>query len=154
TFGSRRTLGGKSHSWLTPTKESSRPSRQTISVALGRRETMRIASASALLLVNRLQRDERPGNGAPPRRTLRRAAPNRGGLRRASGRRRGSRRRSRLRVQRRSSGISHSTPTGRSSSSRRRSERPRTRQQPRAEERSSHSAGGIPDRRSTRRWHK
>src|SRR6476469_7280462 len=37
------TSGGKSHSWVTPTSSSPRPIAHTISVADGRRETMRIA---------------------------------------------------------------------------------------------------------------
>src|SRR5207342_2265272 len=37
------TSSGKSHSWVTPTSSSPRPIAQTISVADGRRETMRIA---------------------------------------------------------------------------------------------------------------
>src|SRR5438552_14573410 len=46
TFGRRKALGGKSHSWLTPTSESSSPSRQTISVALGSSETIRTSLRS------------------------------------------------------------------------------------------------------------
>src|SRR5437868_4358895 len=37
------TSGGKSHSWLTATRSSRRPSAATISVAAGRSETTRIA---------------------------------------------------------------------------------------------------------------
>ncbi len=38
------TSGGQSHSWVTPTSSSPRPMAQTISVADGRSETMRIRS--------------------------------------------------------------------------------------------------------------
>src|SRR5713226_1351177 len=37
-----RTWAGKSHSWLTPTTSSSRPRAKRISVAEGRRETIRM----------------------------------------------------------------------------------------------------------------
>jgi hypothetical protein len=40
TLGSLRTEGGKSHSWVTPTSSFSSPRAQTISVALGRSETI------------------------------------------------------------------------------------------------------------------
>src|SRR5262249_47907907 len=43
TRGRLATSGGKSHSWLTPTRWSVTPSAATISVAAGRRETTRMA---------------------------------------------------------------------------------------------------------------
>src|SRR4051812_7259197 len=51
TFGSRATAGGWSHSWVTPTSADSRPSAQTISVALGSSDTIRIAGPLLQLLV-------------------------------------------------------------------------------------------------------
>ncbi|MBX9678599.1 MAG: hypothetical protein K2X38_07525 [Gemmataceae bacterium] len=42
TFGNSTTLGGQSHSWVTPTRLWRRPSSQTISVALGNSDTIRI----------------------------------------------------------------------------------------------------------------
>src|SRR5205807_7562999 len=43
TTGSPRAASGKSHSWVTATSRSPRPSAKTISVALGRSEQMRMA---------------------------------------------------------------------------------------------------------------
>ena len=47
TTGLPTTDGGQSHSWVTPTSSSSSPMAQTISVAEGRSETMRIGAAAA-----------------------------------------------------------------------------------------------------------
>src|SRR4051812_13129459 len=55
------TSAGQSHSWVTPTSSSPRPSAQTISVADGSRETIRICG---LRFRTREARTGRAGRGA------------------------------------------------------------------------------------------
>src|SRR5829696_7629252 len=50
TLGRRATPAGKAHSWVTPTSADSSPSAQTISVALGSSETIRMAALLELLV--------------------------------------------------------------------------------------------------------
>src|SRR5262245_38351517 len=54
--GRRCTDSGKSHSWERPTRWSSTPRAQTISVALAIRETIRGMTASSALLLARCLR--------------------------------------------------------------------------------------------------
>src|ERR1700693_4911966 len=58
-----RAAGGKSHSWLTPTTSRSKPRANRISVAEGRRETMRI-TRDDFSISGAAERKERPARFA------------------------------------------------------------------------------------------